>query len=98
MLSLGEQQRLAFARIIYNRPSVVILDESTSALDLFAEEAMYQILNDLKVTYISVGHRPSLLKYHDKKLILRGPGIDVETIEIVKDNSQPALVDLTARQ
>ena len=94
---MGEQQRLAFARILFNRPSVVILDESTSALDLFAEEAMYQILSELKVTYISVGHRPSLLKYHDKKLILRGPGIDVETSEIAKDSLQPALVDLTAR-
>ena len=58
---------------------------------------MYQILSELKVTYISVGHRPSLLKYHDKKLILRGPGIDVETNEIAKDSLQPALVDLTAR-
>ena len=88
---------MAFARVIYNRPSVVILDESTSALDLYAEEAMYQILNDLKVTFLSVGHRPSLLKYHDKKLILRGPGIDVERTEIMNDNSQLALVDLTAR-
>ena len=88
---------MAFARVIYNRPSVVILDESTSALDLYAEEAMYQILNDLKVTFLSVGHRPSLLKYHHKKLILRGPGIDVERTEIMNDNSQLALVDLTAR-
>lgn len=97
MLSLGEQQRLAFARIIYNHPSVVILDESTSALDLFAEEAMYKILNELKVTYISVGHRPSLLKYHDKKLILRGPGYEIETRDILKDSLEPTLVDLTAR-
>jgi ABC-type dipeptide/oligopeptide/nickel transport system ATPase component len=41
VLSLGEQQRLAFARVLYNAPSLVVLDESTSALPLETEKAMY---------------------------------------------------------
>jgi putative ATP-binding cassette transporter len=81
VLSLGEQQRLSFARIIFNKPKVIVLDESTSALDLALEEVMYENLKDLGVTYISVGHRPSLIKYHNKKLILRGPGYS----SIIKD-------------
>ena len=96
VLSLGEQQRLAFARVLYNRPSVVIMDESTSALDLFAEEAMYQVLDDLGVTYISVGHRPSLLRYHRKKLVLRGPGKDVEASYILNSKDEESLIDITA--
>jgi ABC-type uncharacterized transport system fused permease/ATPase subunit len=86
MLSLGEQQRLAFGRLLVNRPKLVILDEATSALDLVSETRMYQMLQDLGrktmheggslsstgLTYISVGHRPSLLAFHDKKLRLGG--------------------------
>lgn len=86
MLSLGEQQRLAFGRILVNRPKLVILDEATSALDMASEAKMYKVLQDLgsgisptgekissaPLSYISVGHRPSLLAYHDKKLRLNG--------------------------
>jgi ABC-type uncharacterized transport system fused permease/ATPase subunit len=51
--------------------------EATSALDLENEKAMYDALAHIKVTYVSVGHRPSLLRYHSKKLILLGPGLPV---------------------
>ncbi len=70
VLSLGEQQRLAFARILITRPKYVILDEATSALDVANEKRLYQTLQSLGVTYISVGHRPSLLTYHQKVLRL----------------------------
>ena len=68
VLSLGEQQRLAFGRVLVNRPSLVIADEATSAMDVSAEEIMYKLISSL--TYVSVGHRPTLLKYHDKRLQL----------------------------
>ena len=73
MLSLGEQQRLAFGRILVNRPSFVILDESTSALDIASEQRMYRLLQEMtvdarRVSYVSVGHRPSLADYHDIRL------------------------------
>lgn len=78
-LSLGEQQRLAFARLVINRPKLVVMDESTSALDVVAERKMYTLLKNfssaadggLGLTYVSVGHRPTLLAHHDLKLSLR---------------------------
>lgn len=77
-LSLGEQQRLAFGRLLVNRPRLAILDEATSALDVETEAKMYKVLQDMRngsdtgLTYISVGHRPSLLHYHDLRLRLNG--------------------------
>ncbi|MEN9203871.1 MAG: ABC transporter ATP-binding protein/permease [Thermostichus sp. DG_1_6_bins_120] len=71
-LSLGEQQRLAFARILTTQPRYVILDEATSALDVANEKLLYLQLQHLNITYISVGHRPSLLAYHDLVLELQG--------------------------
>jgi putative ATP-binding cassette transporter len=70
ILSLGEQQRLAFARILVTRPHFVILDESTSALDLINEKNLYQQLKETKTTFISVGHRESLFDYHQTFLEL----------------------------
>ncbi|AVH71150.1 ABC transporter ATP-binding protein/permease [Nostoc sp. 'Lobaria pulmonaria (5183) cyanobiont'] len=64
ILSLGEQQRLAFARLLITHPSFTILDEATSALDLNNEGNLYQQLQSAKTTFISVGHRESLFNYH----------------------------------
>jgi putative ATP-binding cassette transporter len=64
ILSLGEQQRLAFARLLITHPGFTILDEATSALDLNNEGNLYQQLQESNTTYISVGHRESLFNYH----------------------------------
>ncbi|BAY38731.1 ABC transporter-like protein [Nostoc sp. NIES-2111] len=64
ILSLGEQQRLAFARLLVTHPRFTILDEATSALDLKNEGSLYQQLKETKTTFISVGHRESLFDYH----------------------------------
>ncbi|CAC5339879.1 MULTISPECIES: ABC transporter ATP-binding protein/permease [Planktothrix] len=68
ILSLGEQQRLAFARLLVNHPNFVILDEATSALDLKNEDNLYKQLQETGKTFISVGHRESLFNYHQKVL------------------------------
>ena len=68
MLSLGEQQRLAFARLLLSQPNHAILDEATSALDVENEELLYQRLQATGMTFLSVGHRPSLVKYHQQVL------------------------------
>lgn len=70
VLSLGEQQRVAFARILINQPRYVVLDEATSALDVENEESLYEQLQEIDVTYVSVGHRPTLRKYHQLVLEL----------------------------
>jgi ABC-type uncharacterized transport system fused permease/ATPase subunit len=73
ILSLGEQQRLAFARVLLAKPPVAILDEATSALDAENESQMYALLRRLPDTaFVSVGHRTSLLGYHDDVLRLEG--------------------------
>ena len=70
VLSAGEQQRLAFARLLLNRPRYAFLDEATSALDLENERRLYAALARLPTTVISLGHRPSLQKFHRQVLML----------------------------
>ncbi len=72
VLSLGEQQRLAFARLLLTQPEYAILDEATSALDVQNEKRLYQLLQQAKTTIVSVGHRPSLLQYHQQVLQILG--------------------------
>ncbi|MDJ0520278.1 MAG: ABC transporter ATP-binding protein/permease [Trichodesmium sp. MO_231.B1] len=72
MLSMGEQQRVAFARLLLTQPRYAILDEATSALDVQNEQSLYQHLQTLSTTYISVGHRPTLLQYHHQVLEVLG--------------------------
>jgi putative ATP-binding cassette transporter len=74
ILSLGEQQRLAFARLLLTEPRYAILDEATSALDLDNEQHLYEQLQATKTTFVSVGHRVSLVKYHQQVLELVGDG------------------------
>lgn len=64
VLSLGEQQRVTFARILLNKPQYAILDEATSALDVKNEAGLYRHLQGTGTTFISVGHRPILAQYH----------------------------------
>lgn len=75
VLSLGEQQRVALARVFVNHPRYAILDEATSALDVDNEEKVYQALAELGTTYISVGHRPSLRRYHHQCLEIQAEGV-----------------------
>lgn len=70
VLSPGEQQRLAFARLLLNRPRYAFLDEATSALDIGNEERMYALLRQSRIPFLSSGHRTSLLRFHRSVLQL----------------------------
>lgn len=70
LLSLGEQQRLIFARLLLNKPSYAILDEATSALDSSNEKHLYQQLQASGMTFLSIGHRETLSNYHQSILDL----------------------------
>ena len=74
ILSQGEQQRLAFARLLLNSPKFVILDEATSALDIKTEHYLYNLLKEREIALVSVGHRPTLKEFHDSVLELKGEG------------------------
>ena len=66
-LSIGEQQRVAFARVLLARPEIVFLDEATSALDEKAEMSLYRLLREApwRPTIVSIGHHGTLQRYHD---------------------------------
>ena len=70
VLSHGEQQRVAFARLFLRPPVCVLLDEATSALDIPTETMLYRRLSELEPTptIISVGHRESLIQFHARLL------------------------------
>lgn len=76
ILSLGEQQRVAFARILLVKPDVLFLDEATSALDEQSEALLYRLLRqELPQTImVSVGHRSTLHPFHEKKLLWQENG------------------------
>ena len=74
LLSAGEQQRLAFARVLVHRPAMVILDEATSALDSANEAALYRRLRASGATLVSIAHRSAVLAHHTHVLQLYGGG------------------------
>jgi vitamin B12/bleomycin/antimicrobial peptide transport system ATP-binding/permease protein len=76
VLSPGEQQRVAFARVLLTKPKAVFLDEATSAMDEGLELALYQLLrNELPDTIVvSVSHRSTVEQHHDQRLQLLGEG------------------------
>jgi vitamin B12/bleomycin/antimicrobial peptide transport system ATP-binding/permease protein len=76
VLSPGEQQRVAFARVLLKKPKAVFLDEATSAIDEGQEFALYRALRDRlpDCIVVSVSHRPTLDQHHERRLELLGDG------------------------
>ena len=72
-LSPGEVQRLGFLRLYFHRPQLAFLDEMTSALSMDLEEKVMSLCKDMNITIVSIGHRDSLKRYHDKVLTMGLP-------------------------
>ena len=72
VLSLGEQQRLSFARVLMHKPLAAFLDEATASMDEGLEDAMYRLLREKlpQTTIISVGHRSTLQTHHQQHLLI----------------------------
>ncbi len=93
VLSLGEQQRLAFARLLLHRPRWVFLDEATAALDDENQDSMMRLFREelAESALISIGHRPGLDVYHDRTLhLVRAPdGAKLEVRRRAPQSRQP---------
>jgi putative ATP-binding cassette transporter len=73
ILSGGEKQRLAFARIFLHRPDIIVLDEATAALDSHsANYLMHLLCREFEdATVLSIGHRSELEAFHSRKIVLK---------------------------
>lgn len=69
ILSPGEQQLISFARLFFHKPKFAILDEATSYLSESCEEKLYKMCIDFNITLLSIGHRSSLIKFHQNLLL-----------------------------
>jgi ATP-binding cassette subfamily D (ALD) protein 3 len=74
VLSGGEKQRVAMARLFYHKPAFGILDECTSAVSVDVEAKIYKTCSELGITIFTVSHRPQLIHYHDYVLKFDGEG------------------------
>ncbi len=91
-LSMGEQQRLGFARAILAGPDWIFLDEATASVDPEAESELYQVLKQRlpNATLVSIAHRPSVASFHERRLNMvreRGSAGTLATTEILPETA-----------
>ncbi|CUM67165.1 uncharacterized protein PRCAT00004858001 [Priceomyces carsonii] len=81
VFSGGEKQRISIARVLFKNPKFVILDESTNAVSTDVEDYLFELLQRKKITFITLSHRPLLMKYHDFILEIKNDAGDPDKWE-----------------
>src|SRR5262249_684203 len=83
ILSGGEKQRLAFARLFLHRPDIIVLDEATAALDSRSQDRLMGLLSRefTDATVVSIGHRPELAAFHQPKIVLERSGTGAKLVD-----------------
>jgi ABC-type uncharacterized transport system fused permease/ATPase subunit len=96
VLSLGESQRVSFARLLIHQPAFAFCDEVTAALDAHNEEQLYTALatHAPRTVLVSVGHRPALLRHHSHVLHLQ-PGGRWQVLDLADPVNAPAVEAIT---
>jgi len=93
VLSGGEKQRMAMARVFYHRPRFAVLDECTSAVSSDVEGRMYEHAKALGITLITISLRPALIQYHTHLLTLSGDGSATWTLARVGTEEERMGID-----
>jgi ATP-binding cassette, subfamily D (ALD), peroxisomal long-chain fatty acid import protein len=102
ILSMGDQQRIAAARLFYHKPKYAILDECTSSLTAEVEKTIYTEAKRLDITLMTVSHRRSLWRYHGWILQFDGQGsyvfakLDAERRLALEDEREEIEIQLRA--
>ncbi len=100
ILSGGEQQKLAFARLLLQRPSWIVMDEATAALDEENQAMLMALLRTElpEAAVISIGHRPGLEDYHDRTLMLVRGAEGARLVRKRSSTARPAAPSATERR
>lgn len=100
ILSGGERQRIGFARLLLDKPDIIVLDEATSALDDESQAQIFQTLVDElpAATILNVAHRQGLRKFHDRRMVIvkSDDGARVET-KSAAGSSLPSMIETLKR-
>jgi len=89
-LSGGQKQRILLARSLYKQPKILVLDEATSHLDVWNEQAVNQAIQKIPLTRIIVAHRPETIQMAERIIVLHNGKVAQDVTKTISDDKQAA--------